>query len=412
MQVKYLLLLIIAPFMLNAQAKQIKKIEDYYNSGDYSTLLEKNQKYLNKYNEPLFYYYQSFANFQLFKTTSDNIQKNRNYNNSLMYLGYAYQKDRNNEYKDKFSDIIQEIKDSTLAIGKREYQKDKKSSEFYFKKLAQLFKDTTDEYIDLFVPKTPAMLQVLAFNNYNGKINQTDENGKKQGLWIEKYDNGVVKYEIEFKDGHPAGVFRKYYKTGILSADMFFDNQGVRAAAILYDETGNKKSMGYFYNKKRDSLWQFFLNDSIVISEITYSRGIKNGPERVYSLYSYPNYAMERFWKNGKLDSTYMIAYPNGQPKFLAKYKNNMRNGDYATFDQTGKAIVVGQYVNDLRVGEWKFWDSKNHKYIKINYKEGLPENYEELTDEETKIINEWEKKKGEYEEPSTENIYQYGNEQ
>lgn len=406
---KLLLLILIFPLYLNAQEKQIKKIENLYNSGQYETCIKENQEYIKKFRHPIMYYYQAFANFELFKEDTNLIAKKDFFNSSMIYLGYAIQKDRTNEYKSKFKDILNEIQDSTLSIGKRIYSTNTTESGYYFKKLALLFKDTTDEYRELFIPKTPADMQVLAFSNYQGKINQTDQQGKRQGLWIEKYPNGVVKYEIQFKDGHPAGTYRRYYENGKPMAKMFFDNTGVRCAAILYNEQGERKAMGYFYNHQKDSLWQFFYNDSIVISEINYKKGVKNGPERVFNLYDYPNLIMEKFWKNGKLDSTYTILYPNGQPKFIAHYKNNLRQGDYAAFDETGKAVAMGKYENDLKVGEWKYWDSKNKKYVKMKYINGLPENNDSLSDQETKILNQWEKNKGKYEEPDVEVQKQYG---
>lgn len=407
---KILLLIFVFPLYLNAQQKQIKKIENLYNTGQYETCINKNEEYIKKFKDPQLYYYQSFAYFQLFKADSNQTVKKNFFNSSMIYLGFAIQRDRTNEYKSKFKDILNEIHDTLLSTGKKLYSTNADQSGYCFKKLASLFKDTTDEYRELFIPKTPADMQELAFSNYQGKINQKDQQGRRQGLWIEKYPNGVVKYEIQFKDGHPAGIYRKYYENGKPMAKMFFDNTGVRCAAILYNEQGERKAMGYFYNHQKDSLWQYFYNDSIVISEVKYNKGIKNGAERVYNIYDYPNFIMERFWKNGKLDSTYTILYPNGQPKFIAHYKNNLRQGDYAAFDDTGRAVAMGKYENDLKVGEWKYWNEKNKKYVKIKYINGLPENYDQMTDEETKILKQWEKNKGKYEEPDVEVQENYGN--
>ncbi len=392
------IIIFLFPLLLTAQEKKINSVSKLYKSGNYEKCIETSKKYYDKYKSPQFRYYQAFSEFNIYKSRGGESYFKR----CLNSLTLAHKKDTDYSLTPD-STILKEIHDTLLLIGRRTYKKDKEASKYYFRKNAELFNDTTDEYIDLFIPKTPAMLQQLAFKNYSGKINQKDELGRRQGLWVEKYDDGVVKYEIEFKDGHPAGVFRKYFPNGNLKADMFFDQTGKRAAAILYDENGHRVAMGYYFDKKRDSLWQFFINDTIVISEINYNKGVKNGPERVYSLYNYPSVLMERFWKNGKLDSLYTICYPNGQPKFWANYKNGVRDGDYVAFNNQGRAVAQGQYVNGLREGEWKFWNDSTQQYVKVKYINGLPENYDQLTDEETKIIEGWEKEKGKYEEPSQE---------
>jgi antitoxin component YwqK of YwqJK toxin-antitoxin module len=302
-----------------------------------------------------------------------------------------------------------------LTFANKLWQQDKKGeAEFFYKKLATVFLDTTDQYHEIFDPKQPQKFeQNLAFKEYNGEINQTDINGNKQGLWVAKYPNGFVKYEIYFKDNHPAGIYRKYYENGQLKAKMFFNDNGDYASAILYDENGTKVAMGYYKNHKKDSLWQYFANGNIVIAEEHYKNGIKDGVEHTYSNFTNDEGMQviieEKFWKNGKLDSVWSRSYADGSPKFIAEYKNGIREGKYIAFDVDGKVTTAGQYKNNEPDGTWKYWNDSTLSYIEIKYINGVPQNYDELTEQETQVIEQMEKEKGKFVEPNQEIQQKYG---
>ncbi|MEA3451798.1 MAG: hypothetical protein U9Q83_07825, partial [Bacteroidota bacterium] len=237
------------------------------------------------------------------------------------------------------------------------------------------------------------------------EVNQTDMAGNRQGLWIEKYSNGFVKYEIFFKDNHPAGVYRKYYENGQIKAKMYFNETGKNAAAILYNPNGSKHSMGYYKNKKRDSLWQYFYNDSLVISEVNYKNGIKNGSEYVYSVVSYPNLLQEKYWKNGVQDSTWARYYPDGNPQFVTQFKNGKRNGKYIAYNVDKRIIVTGQYKNNQSTGIWKYWNADDSNYLVVEYVNGVPKNSDNFSKKQSKIIQQMEDMKGKFQEPH-EHIY------
>ncbi len=383
-----------------AQNRDIVRIEKYYNQKNYEKCIEQSRKTIKKYPKLAeAYYYQSLSNFNMFKH-SPRLRKKYYLTNTLTNLTIASRIDTSKKFFDKYQNDFMLIKDSTLSFAKKLYKTDKSESAYFFKSLVAIYHDTTDEYRDLFIPKKKEIKQQLAFREYNGPINQKDMSGNRQGLWIEKYPNGIVRYEIYFKDNHPAGVFRKYYPNGNLKVKMYFDSKGKRASAIFYDKEGHKVAMGYFNNRKKDSLWQYYANDTMVIAEESYKNGVKNGAERIYSTVSYPNILDEKFWKNGKLDSIWTRSYPDGTPEYIAQYKNGKRNGTYTAFDVNGRAVVIGQYKDDVSVGTWKYWNDSTKTYIKIKYINGVPQNLKQLTDQETAALEKMQKLKGKFEEP------------
>lgn len=394
--------------LLNAQEKDIIKLEQTYNSGDYDKCIELSQKTTKKYPniaEP--YVYSSFSNFKLY-VSATKLRKTSYMNLTINNLLNAVKKDITIINSPKLKENSNIIHDSILQFAKNLWITDKSRSEYYFKSLATIYNDTTAEYRDIFEPKVVQITQNLAFKEYSGEINQQDMSGNRQGLWVEKYPNGIVKYEIFFKDNHPAGVYRKYYDNGNLKAKMYFNEKGNEASAILYNPDGSKYSMGYYKNKKQDSLWQYFYGDTLVISEVNYKNGIKNGPEFVFSTVSYPNILQEKYWKNGIQDSVWARYYPDGTPQFITQFKNGKRNGTYLAYNVDGKAIVSGTYLNDVSEGLWKYWNEDDNNYIVVEYKNGVPKNSDKFTKEQTEKIKQMEDMKGKFQEPNEEIYNKY----
>ncbi len=396
--------------VLNAQNKQVEKLKTLYDNGEYQNCIDKSVKVATKVTDnPMPYYYSSFSYFQLFKDATQ-VRKKYYLTNCLSKLNYGLLRDKDSSYINQFSSLTTEIHDSTKLYALNLWDTDKNSSNYFFKSLAKIFKDTTQQYKDIYEPPVISIVQELAFSNHQGPVNQTDIAGNKQGLWVKKYPNGVVEYEIFFKDNHPAGVYRKYYQNGKVKADMYFDEQGIQTSAILYNERGQKISMGYYYNHQKDSLWQYMYNDSIVLSEEHYTKGVKNGREVTYSLASYPNILEEKFWVNGKMDSTWSGFYQDGSPRFVATYKNGLREGLYLAFSGNQNPIIIGNYKNDLPDGIWKYWNDSTQSYIETEYVNGVPKNDAQLSEEETLIIEKMNNMKGKIEEPTQQLQDNYGN--
>lgn len=394
-------IILLCSFLLFSQEKDIKKIIKQYDEGKYEKCIETSKKTVEKFPKIATpHYYQSFSNFQMYKTSTTKAQKRSYITGTINYLNYALNKDTKRIEFQTFNTELSEIHDTIINFSKRLYKSNKGETEFFYRNLAKIFLDTTPEYYDLFMPVANKVVQNLAFTEGSGATNEKDIAGNRQGWWIKKYDNKIVESEIFFKDNHPAGVYRKYYPNGQIKANMHFDEKGEKAAAILYDEKGNKLGMGFYKNQKKDSLWQYFVNDSIVISQVSYKNGIKNGIEITYSIYSYPNILEETTWVNDKKEGTWRHYFEDGKPQFFIDYKNDKRNGKYVAFDQDGRTIAKGQYENNVSVGKWEYLDYEKNKYIEVEYVNGVQKNADKLSEEESKIISEMEKMQGKIEEP------------
>lgn len=386
-----------------SQDRQIEKLIQLYENEEYLKCIDKSSDVASKFNRnPIPLYYNAFSNFQLYKGATP-VRQKYYLTNALNKISFGLMRDKDSTEILQFQNLMGEIHDTTLVFARRLWNVDKNQSGFFFKSLVTIYNDTTPEYIELYIPVDNSFVQNLAFSSHQGPVNQTDITGNRQGVWIKKYPDGTVEYEIFFKDNHPAGIYRKYYPNGRTKAEMYFNEEGSRASAIMYNDLGQRIAMGYYQDKQKDSLWQYFVQDSVVISEENYKAGVKNGAERIYSLYSYPNVLQEKFWKNGKMDSTWSGYYQDGSPRFVAHYIDGSRQGEYLAFGGGINPIIIGNYKDNLPHGTWKYFDDSTQVYIEVEYVNGVRVDNDAYTKYQTDIIEGMSKMQGKIEEPSVQ---------
>ena len=409
------ILLLIFSINSFAQDKYWDKALSLYQTSQYQQAIEFSQKKLNKTQSKAgLYYIIGLSNFHLSQKTTKPADKSLKIKRAVNFIYQGLKYDKDSIYFRILYDELQNFKDSLTFYMQKAYKSSNNiNARFFAQALASLYKDTTEIYHAIFDPKPKqSKLSIKEkhqsiIDQYQDNLNITDALGRKQGMWIKKYPNGTIKYMIYFKDGHPAGTFKRFYPNGQLQVDMKFEKTGHRAAAIFYNEEGQRIAMGYYYDKKRDSLWQFFVNDSLVIREITYKKGLKNGYERTYSYYYYPNLLRERYWKNDTLDSVAVDYFFDGTPKAFYTYKKGKLDGPYTLLYYGGKVKIKGQYINGYMEGKWIFY-SPNAKADTVEYHLGKPTN-PAITEAETKILKAIEESKSYYPEPKEMFKKQYG---
>ncbi len=248
---------------------------------------------------------------------------------------------------------------------------------------------------------------ITLFSYYNGylvetiRINRKDDNGVKQGRWIEFYSNGNKKTESNYFNGKLHGIYREYELNGKLLSEKkyvngelyvpkeedeiklkaeikksyfpdgklqyegaFVDNipvgihkeynqQGKLATAKEYTGEGELLGEGLFDEKgQRTGLWklydQYF---NYYFGEGNYVNGLKDGKWIFY----YPNGSteLEGYYMSGKPDREWLWQYPGGTKKRDEVYLDGKREGPYTEYDSLENVILKGTYFDDAKVGEW-----------------------------------------------------------
>lgn len=235
-------------------------------------------------------------------------------------------------------------------------------------------------------------------------FNQTDKQGKKQGYWKVKYEDGVIKYTAFFKDDKPVGLMKRYFEDGTLKAEMYFYPDGVRSHAKIYYQAGPLAAEGKYINSQKDSTWNYYSYYTKTLSNReTYVNGKKNG--RSVSYYSNGKISEELDWKNGIHDGIWNQYFENGVLKLSSGYTNGKRTGDFVLNYSDNRPEWKGAYANDKREGKWSHFDVTGKNDTNIEYKNGVATNTAELEAKEQELLKQIEKTKGKIPEPDETNF-------
>ncbi len=201
-----------------------------------------------------------------------------------------------------------------------------------------------------------SLLSVAALAQPAMVPNEVDANGKKQGKWQKLYDDGKVRYQGQFKDDIPVGMFKYYYKKGQLQATINHFDNGKRSAAHMYYPNGEYKAVGLYYEEKKDSLWKYFDEQGALISEVFYKSGEPHGVMKDY--YVNGQLLQELGYKNGVKDGVWKKYYADGKERQTATYVDGKLDGEFKVYFEDGKPNIEGKYRDDVKVGNWYFYDS------------------------------------------------------
>jgi antitoxin component YwqK of YwqJK toxin-antitoxin module len=241
------------------------------------------------------------------------------------------------------------------------------------------------------------------------KVNQRDENNKKQGIWKEFYDNKEIKKEMKFNDDSLDGYVKEYDKKGNLLSTKKFNfgkqifNAPEIAAVEVYREVfedGTLKYEGvysdgepigthYKYVQKRRCDSSLFRRDDT--TDIFVNRLVcRNVP--------IPDSAIEYFdgvlVAKGKVDTlrnrigTWTEYHNTGEFKAKGTYKEGNRIGDWEFFYASGKLEQKGKYDKKGRAqGAWTWYYESGKLWREENYINGKREGELKDYDEEGRII-------------------------
>lgn len=197
-------------------------------------------------------------------------------------------------------------------------------------------------------------------------FNKLDEKGEKHGLWKGVYaDTKNTKYEGTFEHGKEVGTFTFFdnTKSKRVIATREFDPKDNSAYTIIFDQLKNKVSEGKVVNKLSEGLWIYYHKaPKVIMATENYSKGKLEGLRSVF----YPNgkIAEEILFKNNLKNGAYKRYTESGIIIEESNYKNNEFDGLAIFRDADDGAIVSkGKFVNGKKAGIWQFF--QNGKLVK-----------------------------------------------
>jgi antitoxin component YwqK of YwqJK toxin-antitoxin module len=192
-----------------------------------------------------------------------------------------------------------------------------------------------------------------------GVYNKLDEKGNKNGPWKGVYqDTKNPKYEGTFDHGKEVGTFTFFdnTKTKTVVATREFNPKDNSAYTIFYDPFKNKVSEGKVVNKLYEGQWKYYHKASKAIMTIeNYNKGKLEGLRSVF--YASGKIAEETMYKNDLKNGAYKRYTETGIIIEESNYKNNEFDG-LAIFRDADDGTIVskGKFVNGKKAGIWQFF--------------------------------------------------------
>jgi hypothetical protein len=78
------------------------------------------------------------------------------------------------------------------------------------------------------------------------------------GSYIDKYPNGIVKFNGFFRLGKRHGQWMSFYPNGLMWSEMHYDKGLRHGPNSTYFENGKKRYDGQYKNDMQDSVWIYY----------------------------------------------------------------------------------------------------------------------------------------------------------
>lgn len=92
------------------------------------------------------------------------------------------------------------------------------------------------------------------------------------GEYIDKWENGLIKFRGQFRFGKRHGQWVSFYANGEPWSELHYD-KGLRHGPYIVFYPGMiKRIEGFYKNDLRDSVWYFYDSTGFKIAEIVYSK--------------------------------------------------------------------------------------------------------------------------------------------
>jgi antitoxin component YwqK of YwqJK toxin-antitoxin module len=192
---------------------------------------------------------------------------------------------------------------------------------------------------------------------FSQKINDTDANGLRQGVWEKKFPGTQqLRYTGQFKDGKEVGTFTFYCED--CGTQPFcikkFNSEG-KAEVSFFSKDGDLVSKGQMQGKKRIGEWVAFHEKSDkVLTREYFEDGKLQGVRTIYT----PKGAIIEtvLYVNGLKEGISTYFSPDGVLLKEVTYQNDLLHGPAVYFSATGIVTMKGNYKYGRNHGVWKYY--------------------------------------------------------
>lgn len=225
----------------------------------------------------------------------------------------------------------------------------------------------------------------LSFSTFaQDEWNQKDAQGRKQGKWVEVWENSTIKkYQGQFKNDKPYGKFTFWYESGKPRALMNYSEDGKVARVVFFHDNGKMMAEGKYVNKVKDSTWVHYDIRERLSYQETYVNGKLSGERLVYfvdgtasglpgsSQFTEGKVHRKEHYKNGILHGEFETYYYDGAVKQKGEYVDGNMDGRITYFYPNGRKEKIETYKYAVKHGLFMVFDKDGTEQGRLFYQEG-----------------------------------------
>jgi antitoxin component YwqK of YwqJK toxin-antitoxin module len=185
------------------------------------------------------------------------------------------------------------------------------------------------------------------------EFNQTDAQGRKQGPWKQRYENGALRYTGQFKDDKPVGTFQYFDETKTKTKEVRFEPDS--SFATFFHTTGKVMAKGAYVGKTKVGEWLYYDEEGDLSQKESYLNGRVNG--RAFTYYKNQQIAREQDFVEGVKNGMCKDYFKGGKPKFDATFLDGNLDGKVTHYFPNGSEWQRGQYKASVKDGKWLYFD-------------------------------------------------------
>ncbi|MBN4067190.1 toxin-antitoxin system YwqK family antitoxin [Simkania negevensis] len=166
------------------------------------------------------------------------------------------------------------------------------------------------------------------------------------------HPDGTVAIQQHYKDGKKHGLEEIIHSNGQKALAVEWLNGAKNGKFLLWDANGKRLVDGHYRIDVPDGQWAWKDGNGTVLHKTALKHG--NGSHREY-LHNLdpPVLAIERSYKNGKLDGKTTTYHANGKVELEQHFNEGKLDGDFVVYNEQGQKIQEGENEDGLPSGTW-----------------------------------------------------------
>ncbi len=94
------------------------------------------------------------------------------------------------------------------------------------------------------------------------------------GDYVDKYPSGIVKFKGFFRFGERHGQWMSFYPNGILWSELSYDKGLREGPNTTYYLNSKKRYEGFYRDDKQDSVWSYYDTTGVIAEKVLYKKDV------------------------------------------------------------------------------------------------------------------------------------------